>query len=92
MVKLKNTTKGALSLLRPAGPDAHVVKAGDTVQVPGKVTKTTDDAVIVGEGDRARAYSRKLWELVEEPQHQTPQIPPAAPQESEKKKKEGERP
>lgn len=92
MAKFKNVSGRDLSLIRPAGhPDSHLVEADGDVTVPGEVTATTADAYIVGEGAKARAFSRQLFELVEEPS-KTPQL--AAPQ-SEKdqvKKKEGERP
>lgn len=80
MARFRNKTDQTLSVNRaPGHPDAHPVKPGDALKVPGEATET-DDAYVVGAGDRARAYPKALWEAESDP----------APK-SVTSKKEGER-
>lgn len=69
MARFRNSTGSDLSLFKPtrAGhPDAHLVKAGEIVEVSGEVKQTTDTAYVVGSGPSARAYPKAVWTLDEE--------------------------
>ena len=91
MARFRNKTKSPLALIKPANhPDSHSVAAGDEVEVKGEITKTTDDAYIVGEGDQARAYSKALWEVVEQEQPTKTAVASKEPRTAIEQNKDGE--
>lgn len=64
MARFTNVSGEELLLFARAGQaESFAVPPGGTVEVPGDVTAETDDAVVVGDGDDARAWPAALWEL-----------------------------
>lgn len=67
MAKFKNQLDRC-DLYAPAGhPDSCQVDAGQVVEIPGVVSAETEDAYILGEGDKARALPKSRWQLVTDP-------------------------
>jgi hypothetical protein len=63
--KFKNTLD-PVHLYRPAGEaGSRLVETGDIVEHPGAVTET-EDAYVVGQGDRALAFPKSRWERLDE--------------------------
>jgi ethanolamine ammonia-lyase small subunit len=61
-VTLRNISGEPLYL---GSPDGRRVDADEVVRVEGSLAKDQpDDAVVVGEGDSARAYPTSLWSKV----------------------------
>jgi hypothetical protein len=61
--KFRNRSGGALVVgARPGRPEALEVASGEWLRVSGEVVETAD-AYVVGVGDKARAYPKKVWEL-----------------------------
>jgi hypothetical protein len=61
-VTLRNTSGEPLHL---GTADGRVVDADEVVRVEGSLAKDQpEDAVVVGEGDSARAYPTSLWTKV----------------------------
>lgn len=64
MARFTNVSGAELLLFARAGQaESLAVPPGGTVEVPGGVTAETDDAVVVGDGDDARAWPAALWQL-----------------------------
>lgn len=65
MARLKNVSGGELVLFaRPGGAEAFAVDNGATVDVPGEVSAELADAVVIGDGDDARAWPFALWKVM----------------------------
>jgi hypothetical protein len=61
-VKLKNVSGGPVYL---GSREGRRVEDGEVVEVDAKLAKDQpDDAVVVGEGDDARAYPSSTWSKV----------------------------
>lgn len=61
-VTLRNTSGEPLHLGTPDGP---LVDKDEVIRVEGVLAKDQpDDAIVVGEGDDARAYPKSLWSKV----------------------------
>lgn len=63
MARIKNISPRAVFLNAPERqPDAHEVQPGDSVKIQGQIMSEDEDAIIVGSGPSARAYSKKMWQ------------------------------
>jgi hypothetical protein len=61
-VTLRNTSGEPLYL---GSPDGRRVEPDEVVRIDGALAKEQpDDAVVIGEGDDARAYPSSLWSQV----------------------------
>jgi len=64
VARFTNVSGEELLLFARAGQaESLPVPPGGTVDVPGEVTAETDDAVVVGDGDVARAWPKALWQV-----------------------------
>jgi hypothetical protein len=61
-VKLRNVSGAPLHL---GSPEGRLVDSDEVIEVKGSLAKEQpDDAVVVGEGDAARAYPTGTWAVV----------------------------
>ena len=64
MARFTNVSDEKLLLFaRARQTESLPVPPDGTVDVPGEVTAETDDAVVVGDGDDARAWPKALWQV-----------------------------
>lgn len=67
MARIRNVSRRAVTLNAPEGqPDAHEVQPGDAVKIQGQITSEDEDAIVVGSGPSARAYSKAMWRNADE--------------------------
>lgn len=69
MLQFRNITDQPVSLYKPHGdPLGLLVEAGQTVSVDGQLAAAQphDDAWVVGEGERATAWPKASWDLVQD--------------------------
>ena len=72
-VTLRNTSGEPLLL---GAADGRRVDADEVVRVEGVLAKSQpDDAVVIGEGDEARAYPTSLWSKVATGKAGDPDVP-----------------
>jgi len=73
-VTLRNTSGGPLVLGTPDG--GRRVDPDEVIRVEGSLAKSQPhDAVVIGEGDEARAYPASLWTKVATGKSGEPDIP-----------------
>lgn len=69
-VSLRNVSGEALSLGRPGQPDSRRVDKDEVIHVDGVLAKAKDqpeDAIVIVDGDDARAWPTATWAIAKTP-------------------------